>query len=527
VLSTEVEELVSVDPATLQEVGTVDVTSAAAIPEIVADAALAQRRWRGTSHAERRALLAAVASCVLDTADELAALVTAETGKPLLEAYLAELFLALEHLRWTAANAGKVLAPERLRFSQPYLVHKRGRLIREPFGVVAVISPWNFPFGIPFTQTIAAVAAGNAVVVKPSERAPLSGGLVERLFLDAGAPLHLVSVVHGGPEVGEALVRSEGVQKVFFTGSTAGGRRVAASAGERLCPVSLELGGKDAMLVLDDADLDRAVDGAVWGAFSNCGQSCASVERIFVARPLYGPFLEELASRAGALRIGRGSDLRTELGPLGSHEHLDRIERLVDGAVEDGAEIVTGGRRPNIGLPGAFYEPTVVARAPRSTPLMTEEIFGPVAAVAPVRDEDEAIELTNESAFGLSASVWTRDHGRAMRVAGRIDAGTVWTNDVQYSYAVGDAPWGGFKDSGFGRTHARHGLHECAQLKFADFDRGRVPVPWWYPYGEELLEGFRGLTHVLYGSDLVGRAAAAWRHRSGLLALGRRYLSRL
>jgi acyl-CoA reductase-like NAD-dependent aldehyde dehydrogenase len=518
--------LQSVDPATLQPVGTVEVTPPEAIAELVTEARLVQQRWADSSHAERRALLVRVAHFLLDSADELAATVTAETGKPLLESYTAELFLALEQLRWTAANAERVIGSERVRFTQPYLRHKRGRLLYEPYGAVAVITPWNFPFGIPFTQTIAAVAAGNAVVVKPSEHAPLAGTWVERAFEEAGAPSGLVRVVQGDGVTGEQLVRARGIAKVFFTGSTTVGAKVAAAAGERLCPVSLELGGKDAMLVFEDADLDRTVEGALWGSFSNCGQTCASVERIYVARDLYQPFVEELARRSGRLRIGPGNDFQTELGPLISEQHREKVERLVSGAIAGGAVAATGGGRPDVGLPGWFYEPTVLTGVEREAMLMREEIFGPVVAVEPFGDEQEAVRLTNDSPFGLSASVWTHDRERAARVASRLHAGTVWTNDLQYSYAAGQAPWGGSKSSGFGRTHSKHGLYECTQVKFADWDSGRVAVPWWFPYGEDVLDGFRGLAGVLYGSGIAPRVEAAWRHRRGLLALGLRYLRR-
>jgi acyl-CoA reductase-like NAD-dependent aldehyde dehydrogenase len=419
-----------------------------------------------------------------------------------------------------------VIGGEHVRFSQPYLWHKRGRLLHEPYGVVAVITPWNFPFGIPFTQTIAAVAAGNAVVVKPSEVAPLTGAWVERAFAAAGAPAGLVRVVQGDASTGDQLVRARGIAKVFFTGSIATGAKVAAAAGERVCPVSLELGGKDAMLVFEDADLDRAVEGALWGSFSNCGQTCASVERIYVARDLYQAFVEELGRRAGRLRIGRGSELQTDLGPLVSEQHRAKVERLVSEALDGGADAATGGRRPEVGLPGWFYEPTVLTGVDGAAALMEEEIFGPVVAVEPFGEEREAVQRANDSPFGLSASVWTRDRERAARVASGLEVGTVWTNDLQYSYASGEAPWGGYGSSGFGRTHSKHGLYECTQVKFADWDSGRVAVPWWYPYGADVLDGFRGLAGVLYGSGIGPRVKAAWRHRRGLLAVGMRYLGR-
>jgi len=507
-----------VNPATLEPLESVPASAPEEVAEVVVEARLAAERWAQSSFAERRALFGDVAAAVLDNAEEIAATVTAETGKPLVESYTAELFVALDNLVWAASNVGRVLRPERVRYPQPHLRHKRGWLLYEPLGVVAVISPWNFPFAIPFTQAAFAVAAGNAVVVKPSELTPLSGAWLERLF-----PNGLVRVVQGAGEVGEALVRAPGIAKVVFTGSGETGRRVASLAGERLRPVTLELGGKDPMLVFEDADLDRAVAGALWGAFANCGQVCSGVERIYVARPLHEAFVEELARRARALRIGRGDNLQTELGPLINEEARARVEELVEAS---GGEVRLGGGRPEVALPGWFYEPTILTGVDREARIEREEIFGPVVTVSPFGDEAEAVRLANGSSFGLGASVWTRDLERARRVARRLEAGSVWTNDVSYSYGTGQASWGGTKESGYGRTHSKHGLYELSRVKFADLDRGRVPVPWWFPYDEGVLEGFRGMAGVLYGEGL-GRLEAAWRHRRGLLALGRRYLSGL
>jgi succinate-semialdehyde dehydrogenase/glutarate-semialdehyde dehydrogenase len=389
-----------------------------------------------------------------------------------------------------------------------------------------VISPWNFPLAIPLTQAVAAVAAGNAVVVKPSELTPLSGAWVARAFAEAGAPEGLVQTVQGsGDEVGDALVRAPGIAKVFFTGSTEVGRRIGVACAKLLRPVTLELGGKDPMLVLRDADLGRAVEGALWGAFSNCGQVCAGVERIYVARERYDEFVQALARRAGELRLGAGDDPATELGPLVSERQRARVEDLVAEARERGAEAVCGGRRPEVGLPGWFYEPTVLAGGDGSPRLEREEVFGPVVTVAPFADEDEAVGLANSTPYGLGASVWTRDLERARRLGARLAAGSVWTNDVAYSYGAGQASWGGVKESGLGRTHSKHGLYACTQVKFVDADSGRVPVPWWYPYGPLAAEAFRGALGVLYGDGARARANAAWHHRRGLAHLARRYLS--
>jgi acyl-CoA reductase-like NAD-dependent aldehyde dehydrogenase len=520
-------ELRSFNPATLEPVGSVTAAEPADVQEAVVEARLAQERWGRTSLDARRRLLLDVSEFLLEHMDELAALVTAEAGKPLVESYSSELMVSIDNLAWLASNLGSTLRPERLRYPQPFLKHKRGTLVHEPLGAVAVVAPWNFPFSIPFTTTATAVAAGNAVVVKPAEQTPLTGAWVERAFVEVGAPRGLVRVVQGsGGTAGEALVGARGVSKVFFTGSAEVGRSVAAAAAERLRPVTLELGGKDPMVVFGDADLERAVAGALWGAFFNCGQVCAGVERIYVARERHDALVDALAAAAGRLRIGDGAALRTEIGPLVSEEQRTKVEALVDDAVERGAEAVTGGGRPDVGLPGWFYRPTVLAGAAEPARVLEEEIFGPVVTVQPFSDEDEAVRLANGTRFGLGASVWTRDLDRARRVAARLEAGMVLTNDAAYSYGLGQAPWGGVKSTGFGRTHGKHGLYEASQVKFVELDRGRLQVPWWFPYETAGVEGFRGALRLFYGQGVAARTRGAWRHRRGLIGFGRRLLRR-
>jgi acyl-CoA reductase-like NAD-dependent aldehyde dehydrogenase len=305
-----------------------------------------------------------------------------------------------------------------------------------------------------------------------------------------------VQVVHGEGDVGEALVADEGIAKVFFTGSVATGRRVAAAAGARGCPVVLELGGKDPMVVFADADLDRAVDGAVFASFVNAGQACVSAERIYVERPIHEEFAQRLSERARRLELGR------EVGPLISEEQRDEVERLTPAA------------RPE--RDGWFLEPTVVRG-----PLADEEIFGPVVSVEPFDGEDDAVRCANHSEFGLAASVWTRDRAKADRVARRIEAGMVWVNDFGYSFAVGQASWGGVKGSGFGRTSSKHGLSECVRVKYLDADRGRLKPAWWFPYDMETERALRAALDVLYGEG-AERLRAAWRHRRELRHLLRR-----
>ncbi len=508
-------ELRVVNPATLEAVGAVPVTEAAAVQVLVAEASLVQEGWGATRPADRARVLGRLRRAVLGRAAEIAETVRAETGKPLLEAYSSELYPALDALQWLERRSARVLARERVRLWQPHLLHKRGWLRYEPVGVVAAITPWNFPFAIPLSQVAYALAAGNAVVLKPSELAPLSASLIVDLLDEAGAPSGLLRVAQGGPEVGAALVGADGVGKVVFTGSPVVGREVAAQAGDRLVPVTLELGGKDPMLVLDDADLERAVSGALWASFLNCGQVCSGVERIYVEGGLYEPFAEELARRTRELR------LEGELGPLISERQRDRVHELVDDAVEHGATVLAGGGVPD--RPGWFHEPTVLAGVPESARVTREEIFGPVVTVGRVADERSAVSAANAGSFGLGASVWTRDPARAARVAARVRAGSVWHNDHAYSYGAAQVAWGGRGRSGYGRTHSRHGLYDLSNVKFVDRDSGRVPVPWWFPYDGRTSDAMRAALTVLYGDRGAGRVKAAWEERRSLALLARRY----
>jgi succinate-semialdehyde dehydrogenase/glutarate-semialdehyde dehydrogenase len=334
-----------------------------------------------------------------------------------------------------------------------------------------------------------------------------------------------VRVVQGGAETGSALVGS-GVDKVVFTGSVATGRLVATACAARLTPYVLELGGKDAMLVLDDADVGRAVDGALWAGFCNAGQVCASVERIFVAEAVHERFVERLVERASALRLGDGSDPATQMGPLIDERQYRVVESLVQDAAEHGGQVLTGGRRAAVDLPGWFYAPTVVDGLAASARLNAEETFGPVVTVTRVASDDEAIRLANAGRFGLGASVWTSDRTCGEQVGRRLEAGSVWVNNHLYSFAAHQAPWGGVKDSGSGRSHSKHGLYELSNVKYLERDPGWLRDAWWYPYDEHGEELFHAMMGALYGHGLAERAGALWHGRRGLVHGARRMLRR-
>ncbi len=336
------------------------------------------------------------------------------------EALTTEVLVVLDAARFLIENAYRLLRDEPLPHGSLATKFKSGRLVREPYGVVAIISPWNYPFSIPATETLAALVAGNAVVLKPSEFTSLVALQLQSLLHAAGVPRDIFHVVVGDGATGAALIHSP-IDKLVFTGSVATGKRIAAAAAERLLPVVLELGGKDPMLVLDDVDIDVASSAAVWGAFVNAGQACLSVERCYVHRSLYEEFLRACVEKTNKLRVGNGLDLQTDVGPMIHERQLQIVEAHVEDAVARGARLLAGGSRL-LALGKNFYKPTVLADVTHEMRIMREETFGPVLPVSAFDSDDEAVRLANDSEFGLAASVWTRSVA-ARRAAGAAHSG--------------------------------------------------------------------------------------------------------
>jgi succinate-semialdehyde dehydrogenase/glutarate-semialdehyde dehydrogenase len=483
--ATLLPEIESINPATGEVIARFEATSTIDIPGIVARAREAQAEWAKRPLEARCARLRRLRDALYARRRELAELVMRETGKPLVESLFADVLVSLDAAAYYASRAPRLLRPEQVRHHNLAVKAKTGRLHYEPFGVIGIISPWNYPLAIPLGEMIPAVAAGNAVVWKPSELTPSCGALVGELFARAGFPLHLVQLIQGGGEAGAALIEG-GPDKVIFTGSMAIGKRVAEACAHRLIPSVLELGGKDAMIVLADAHVETASSAAVWGSFTNCGQACLSVERIYVERAIAERFTERCAVKTRALKLGPGSDPHVEVGPMIRVSQVERVEEQLREAVARGARILVGGhRRPDLGP--CYFEPTVVTDVDHSMRLMQEETFGPVLSLRGVESAEEAVALTNDSSFGLSASIWTRDPQQGLELAARLKAGAVMVNDVASYFGICEAPHGGRGASGWGRTHSRLGLLEMVQVKYLDVDMlPRYPKAWWFGYDDKL-----------------------------------------
>jgi acyl-CoA reductase-like NAD-dependent aldehyde dehydrogenase len=509
-LQIAVRKVLSVNPATGEVLREFEAAGESEVQTAVARARAVQPAWAELGLRRRIAVIREFQRRLLARKSEIAAVITREAGKPLAEALTTEVLVVLDAARFLVDNAWGLLRDEPVSHGNLATKLKSGRLVREPHGVVGIISPWNYPFSIPATETLAALVAGNAVVLKPSELTPLVALELASLLHAAGVPDAVFQVIVGAGAAGAALVHSP-IDKLVFTGSVATGRRIAVAAAERLLPVVLELGGKDPMLVLDDADLDVASSAAVWGAFVNAGQACLSMERCYVHRSLYARFVEACAEKARKLRVGDGMEPNTDVGPMIHERQLQTVEAHVEDAKARGARVLAGGSRLR-DLGTNFYAPTVLADVTHEMRIMREETFGPLLPVMAFDSDDEAVRLANDSEYGLAASVWTRDSARGERLARRIHAGTVMVNDVISCFGISEAPHGGMKASGIGRSHGRFGLEEMVRVKYLDTDRmpGMKKV-WWYGYGESFTRQMEGFLDMQFARGLASRLRGALR----------------
>jgi acyl-CoA reductase-like NAD-dependent aldehyde dehydrogenase len=520
-LSAATDQLESFSPATGERLGAVQITPPEEVGAVVDAVAKVQPFWAQLTLQDRARYLQRAAQVLIDEGDDIRDLIVREQGKPRNEAFSMEVLPTIDALTWIARAGPEILADEKIPMPQVFLKTKRSAFTYEPLGVIGIISPWNYPWSIPFGEVALALMAGNGVVLKPASLTPLIGERIGRVFERAGVPEGLVRVIHG-PGTGPALIAAN-VGKMFFTGSVETGRSVAEACAQRLKGSVLELGGKDPMLVLADANTDHAIAGALWGGFANAGQTCSGIERVYVLREVSERFIEGVVAGAERLRVGDPVGWDTEIGPMVSRDQFELVRDLVDDAVASGASLNCGGPMESPpGLEaGQFYAPGVLTGVTHQMRIMREEIFGPVLPIIVVDSEDEAIALANESDFGLGASVWTSDRAKGERVARELEAGMVWINDHMFSHGACQCSWGGVKDSGLGRTHSKFGLYECVNIKLRVWEGSAVKDPWWHPYDETLGKALRQTAKVLYGRPSI-RAAALRDGLGPLLTVGGR-----
>jgi acyl-CoA reductase-like NAD-dependent aldehyde dehydrogenase len=484
------------NPVTGATVRTIPVTAPEQVAALVARARAAQPAWEAAGFDARAAVLRRAQRWMFDNTERVIDTIVSETGKAYEDA-LVEIAYAGPAFGFWARNAARYLRDERIRSRTPFVAGRKLAVRFRPVGVVGVIGPWNYPLVNSFGDCIPALAAGNAVVLKPSELTPLTSLLMRECMRESGLPEDLFAVAPGYGETGAALI--DHVDMVMFTGSTETGKKVMAQAAERVTPVSLELGGKDPLIVLSDADLERAANAAAYYGLFNTGQTCISVERVYVEAPVYDEFVAKLTDKVRGLRnqpsTGPGT---SEVGSLTSPPQVDIVEQHVRDAVDKGARVLVGGHRPE--RPGLWYEPTVLADVDHSMLCMTEETFGPTLPVMKVADTEEAVRLANDSPYGLSASVFSKDVARGEAVARRIEAGAVCVNDAVTNYLALELPMGGWKASGLGSRHGAGGIRKYTKQQSLLVSRFHTKRElYMFPYTPRMTRLIGRFQKLLYG----------------------------
>lgn len=504
-LRVETGSLFSYNPRTGAVIGEFQATPVEHIPAVLEKSRTAFEGWSAITLKTRLELFRKAYGQFYDAHEEIAHLISEETGKPVVEALSSEVLPVLDAFKYYLKNMPKFLKSQKVKPVNPLFKLRRGIVNYEPLGVIAVISPWNYPFLLGMQHIIPAILAGNVVIHKPSEHTTLTGLKIREIFDRSYLPKGVLEVVTGLVDVGQALVNAR-LDKIMFTGSTAVGRKIYQAAAENLTPVNMELGGSDPMIVLEDADLERAVNAAVWGAFTNTGQACLSVERLYLHETILDSFVEKLVARTRELDFKAADDENYELSSIANEPQYEKIKFLIQDAAEKGAVIHCGGReRQDLGP--LYYEPTILSGVNNTMEISRSEVFGPVIQVFPFMSDDEAVFLANDSDFGLSASVWTEDLRKGRALARRIEAASVLVNELHIHAAQFEAPYSGTKESGIGVSHGPWGVLEVVRPKYINSERrigrwlsktpGKKNI-WWYRYSVELVQDLKAFTHFLH-----------------------------
>jgi len=503
------------DPCTMQKMGEIEAMTPEKVHELIAKARLAQQEWCKTSFSERRRVLQVVQEYILNHEEDICRVASRDSGKPKLDAMLGEVITTCEKIRCIQANGEKWLKPE-YRPTGPVMMHKNAYVEYQPLGVLGVIAPWNYPFHNMYNHIVSGIFAGNAVVSKVSEYTCWSsryfGAIIAEALKSCGHNPDLVQTITGFGEAGAALVASE-VDKVIFTGSPGVGRKVMAGAAPLLKPVILELGGKDPLVLCEDASLRDVLPMVMRGCYQNCGQNCCGVERVYVYEAIYEEFLDMAQREVNQLRQGPvlGKD-PVDCGAMVMPAQIDLIQALVDDAVSKGARLLAGGSRNKELEPGIFYRPTILADVTHDMKIAKEEVFGPVMCVlkVPENSDEKAIEMVNDCKYGLGSSVFSKSQPRAEKIGNRIRAGMTTVNDFGVNYLVQSLPFGGVKDSGFDRFAGPEGLRACCLMKSVvvdkfSFCRTSIPKVLQYPVGPTALDFAKSMIGIMYSPTILGR----------------------
>lgn len=495
-----------INPATGEEIGTVPVASIEELTEVIRNARIAQTSWSALSLDDRKKYLLKVREYIIENVDEIADTISLDNGKLTMDALNGELIPIVIAIGYYCRISPRLLKNRKLKSASWILSFKKSFVRRLPLGVVGIISPWNYPFSIPMFEVIPGLLAGNSIILKTASETQLVAGIIKDAFKYAEIPEGVMNVVNvPGRIIGDQLLE-QGIDKLFFTGSFEVGRKLAVKAAENFIPVSLELGGNDSMIVCKNADIDRAVGGAIWGGFHNAGQSCGGIERIYVESEVYNDFMMKLKHRVENLHAGFGKELTNDLGCITTDKQLETIKNHVEDALTKGAQVFARSKvQETIG--GSCLPAMVLTNVNHDMMIMREETFGPVVCVMKVKNVDEAIELTNDSDLGLTASIWTKNNKYGIELSKRIQAGVVNINDHLMSHGLAETPWGGMKKSGSGRSHGEFGLLEMTEPQVVV--RDILPYVknhlWWHPYNEALYNALKGLVYFKFGKIFKNR----------------------
>lgn len=499
--------VVSLNPATGEIWQRHEITSPKNVAEVIETARNAQPDWFAAGFNHRRKILTKLHEHIFEARNDLVKLITKESGKPAVEALIAEVITTLDFAKFYLKHGKKILRTKKWRHQNIAVKAKRAEMVKKPWGVVGIITPWNYPLQLVAGAVFPALLAGNTVVVKPAEYTTAIALKFADLVWKSGVPRDVFHILPGDASTGAALIENS-VDKVVFIGSERAGREVAKAASEKFIPITLELGGSDPMIVLQDAPVKNAVASAIWGRFMNAGQTCVAVKRVYVEEAIYDEFIKYLVAGVKKLRLGPGDDPKSDVGPIIREVQIAHLEEQLHDAIEKGAKILCGGhRRTDIGK--LFFEPTVLANVTPEMAVLQEETFGPLLPIVCVKDAAEAVEMANATRYGLSASIWTKNLAHGRELAQQIQAGAVTINDASFHPGVADVPYGGFKSSGLGKSHGDQGLLAMVREQYIDIDPLATQYkPWWFGYSPDMLNKLDRFATYLHAKSLLKKLAS-------------------